>query len=127
MSSIKYYKAPDIEGEILSIVNHIGLEHVDISRVVCVRSFGSKSRNTIARCHSVSRIIQESLGLKSHYIIEIISEVFDKLSEEEKIKTLIHELLHIPKSFGGGFRHHDFVNRKTVDGIYKKYLSIKYS
>ena len=121
MSSIKYYKAPDVESEILSLVNKLNLNHVDVSRVVCIRSFGSKSSRTIARCHTTSKIIQASLGIGAHYIIEIISEVYDKMPQEEKIKTLIHELMHIPKSFGGGFRHHDFVNKKGVEKMYRDY------
>jgi hypothetical protein len=28
---------------------------------------------------------------------------------------------HIPKTFGGGFRHHDFVNRRTIDKLYKEF------
>src|SRR3989338_7204400 len=124
MGTIKYYKAPDIEDEIFNIVSSLGLDHIELPRVVCIRSFGSKSRNTIARCHTTSKIIQASLGIGAHYIIEIISEQYDKLPQEEKVKTLIHELMHIPKAFGGGFRHHDVVNRKTVEKIYKEYLSI---
>src|SRR3989338_6193791 len=124
MSSIKYFKAPDIEDEISNLVNKLNLNYIDLPRIVCIRSFGSKSRRTIARCHTTSKIIQVSLGIGAHYIIEIISEQYDKLPKEEKIKTLIHELMHIPKSFGGGFRHHDVVNRKTVEKIYKEYLSI---
>ena len=121
MSSIKYYKAPDVETEILNLVNKLNFNHIDLSRIVCIRSFGSKSRNTIARCHTTSKIIQASLGIGAHYIIEIISEQYDKLPKEEKIKTLIHELMHIPKSFGGGFRHHDVVNRKGVENLYRQY------
>ena len=121
MSSIKYYKAPDIEDEVSRIIKGLDMSHLDISRIACVRSIGSKSRRIIARCHSISRIIQASLGLGPHYIIEVISEQFDKLSQEEKTKTLIHEIMHIPKSFGGGFRHHDFVHRKNVENMYKKY------
>ena len=122
MSSIKYYKAPDIEAEILNLVNKLNLDHIDVSRIVSIRSFGSKSSRTIARCHTTSKIIQASLGIGAHYIIEIISEQYDKLPKEEKIKTLIHELMHIPKSFGGGFRHHDFVNKKGVEKMYREYL-----
>ena len=44
---------------------------------------------------------------------------------EEKVKTLIHELMHIPKAFGGGFRHHDVVNRKNVENLYKRYAALK--
>ena len=125
MSSIKYYKAPDIDGEIFNLVSKLGLDHIDLARIVCIRSFGSKSKRTIARCHTTSKIIQTSLGIGAYYIIEIISEIYDKMPQEEKIKTLIHELMHIPKSFGGGFRHHDFVNRKGVEGLYKKYIELK--
>ncbi len=123
MSSIKYYKAPDIDDEVFKIVNKLGLSHVELSRVVCIRSFGSKSRRTIARCHTTSKIIQTSLGIGAYYIIEIISEIYDKLPADEKIKTLIHELMHIPKSFGGGFRHHGFVDKKGVEKLYNEYLS----
>jgi predicted metallopeptidase len=34
--------------------------------------------------------------------------------------VLIHELLHIPTSFGGGFRHHrDWVDRQRVERVYR--------
>ena len=118
---IKYYSAPDIEDQIKGIASKLSLVHIDFDRVSCIRSIGSKSRRTIARCHAMSRIFQIALNMKSQYAIEIISENFDKLPEEEKTKTLIHELLHIPKSLGGGFRHHDFVNNRTVDQLYQRY------
>jgi predicted metallopeptidase len=57
-----------------------------------------------------------------------VSENFDRLSGEDKIKTIMHELLHIPQGFGGGFRHHrPFVNRKNVETFfcaYKKSLQL---
>ncbi len=119
---IKYEHASDIEEEIKSIAEKLEIRH-DFSRIVCVRSRGSKSRRALARCHAMPRIMQAALNMKAHYIIEVISENFDKLNNEEKTKTLIHELLHIPKSFGGGFRHHSFVSRKNVEQMYKKLLS----
>ncbi len=91
----------------------------DLSRVVCMRSFGSKS-NVLARCHSIPRIMQKALGIDGHYVIEIVSENFDKLSDKEKTKTIIHELMHIPKSMGGGFRQHDYVCSRNVDHMYEK-------
>ncbi len=122
---IYYSKAPDIEQEIVDIVKNLDLNHIDLSRVVCIRSFGSKSRRTIARCHTISRIVQKSLDIGAHYIVEVIAEQFDKQSQEEKTKTLIHELLHIPKSFGGGFKHHDVVNHKNVEKLYRQYENCK--
>jgi predicted metallopeptidase len=36
-------------------------------------------------------------------------------------RTIIHELLHIPGGFSGGFRpHKGYVERKTVEMLYKK-------
>ena len=120
---IKYEHAPDIEDQVRAISGKLDLYHLDFDSIRCIRSFGSKSRRTLARCHAMSRIFQKALGVKAHYVIEVIAENFDKLKEEDKIKTLIHELLHIPKSMGGGFRHHDFVNARTVDILYKKYFT----
>ncbi len=62
---------------------------------------------------------------KGFYLIEAISEKFDKLPSEEQLKVIIHELMHIPKSFGGGFIHHDKVNEKSVRMMYEKYLNLK--
>jgi predicted metallopeptidase len=69
--------------------------------------------------------MQLALERKGFYVIEVISHRFDKMSEEEKIKTLIHELMHIPKSFGGGFIHHNVVCHKNVEKMYEKYICLK--
>jgi predicted metallopeptidase len=47
------------------------------------------------------------------------------MSGEEKIKTIIHELMHIPFSFGGGFKHHNVVCEKNVNKMYKEYERAK--
>ena len=91
----------------------------DFVRIKFVRSRGSQSRRTLARCHAFPRVLQAALGMKAHYIIEVISEQFDRLREDEQNKTIIHELLHIPESMKGGFRHHDFVCDKNIDKLHK--------
>ena len=119
---IKYEPAPDLEQMARDIVIKTNMKHIDLTRVVCVRSRGSKSRRVIARCHALSRIFQHALDIKAHYIIEAVSEHFDSLSKEDKIKTMIHELMHVPKSFRGGFRHHsNYVNRRNVERMYRVY------
>ena len=118
---IKYEEAPDIKNKINMIARTLEMDHLKINRIFCIRSHGSKSRNIIARCHSLPKIMQLSLGTESAYIIEVISKNFDKQDENEKIKTLIHELLHIPKSFGGGFRHHNVVNKRKIEKLFKRY------
>lgn len=115
---IKYYPAPDIEARARDIASKIDIKH-DFSRIKFMRSRGSISRRTLARCHAMPRILQEALGMKGHYVIEVIEENFDKLSNDEKAKTIIHELLHVPKSMGGGFRKHDYVCDKNVNNLHK--------
>ena len=117
---IKYYKDQELERKVNEIAKRLGMRH-DLSRIICIRSYGSSSKRVLARCHALPRIMQLALNVKPHYAIEIISENFDRLSEEEKTKTLIHELMHIPKSFGGGFKFHNVVNKKSVDEMYRKY------
>lgn len=119
-----YEKAIDLEEKIIEISRRLGMKHLDPSRIVCIRSRGSKSRRVLARCHVLPKIMQKALNTKAHYVIEVITENFEKLPKEEKTKILIHELLHIPKSFGGGFRHHKpHVNKKIVDKLYSEFQS----
>jgi len=104
------------------VITKLNLTHVKTDKLICVRSHGSKSRRTIARIHGLPKIMQVAMCTKAFYVIEIISENFDKLSHEDKIRTLIHELMHVPKCFGGGFRgHRNFVTSKKVDDAFKNY------
>lgn len=98
-------KAPDVQKEIKSLVNKLALGHIDSKRTICFRSFGSKSRAR-ARIWGFPRVWQKALGVEAHYVIEVLSERFDRLSSEEKKKILIHELLHIPKNFSGSLLPH---------------------
>lgn len=112
---IEYFDALDIKIRIEEIVFLLRFDHIPLGNIRCIRSKGSSSKNTIARIHGLNRIWQHALEEEPIYIIEVISEKFDKLSEGEQDRTLIHELLHIPKSFGGGFRHHK--NHVTADNV----------
>jgi predicted metallopeptidase len=120
---IHYELAEDIGAEIKDIIRKLDMTHIDGSRVVCVRSRGSASRRTLARCHGLPRIMQLALDLKPHYVIEIISEQFDKLRKADQTKVLIHELMHIPHAFGGGFRsHRPYVTKRKVEKMYQQFL-----
>ena len=122
---IKYELAEDIMARLYDITKILGMEHVRLSGVYAIRSRGSGASRTIARCHALSKIWQLALGIKAVYLIEVIEERFGKMSREEQDKVLIHELMHIPMSFGGGFKHHDFVTERNVDKIYKRYAELK--
>jgi len=121
---IKYEKAEDIQNRIIEIAEKL-FPHVQVDSVVCLRSFGSTSRGTIARCYALGKAMQIALERKGFYIVEVISERFDRMNDKEQIRTLIHELMHIPKSFGGGFKFHNVVNDKNVETIYEQYVSLK--
>ncbi len=121
---IKYHDAQDIKRRAISVVRTLELNHVDLENVGFLRSTGSKSRGTIARCHALGKAMQIAMGRKKgFYLIEVIAERFDKLSQKEQTEVIIHELMHIPKTFGGGFIHHNKVNNKTVKEMYDKYMN----
>jgi len=117
---MKYEKALDIEERTKEVIKKLAMHHVQPENISCLRSFGSTS-NAIARCHSLSVAMQKGMNRKGFYTLEFISERFDKMPEDEKIRIIIHELMHIPKTFGGGFRHHDFVNTRSVEKMFKEY------
>lgn len=121
---MKYEQAPDIQLK-ADEISRILFPHVDVTRVKCFRSHGSSSRGTIARCHALGKLMQEAIGIRAIYALEFISERFDKMDKEEQIKVIIHELMHIPKTFGGGFKHHDWVCEKNVNLHYKTYKERK--
>ena len=117
----------DVEAQEIAndIISKMGFCHIDSERIIIMKSHGSKSRRTLARIHGLSKIMQKAMKIKAFYAIELISENFDKLDKEEKIKTIIHELMHIPKCFGGGFRQHKpYVTSKKVDKVFKEYMRI---
>ena len=123
---IHYELAEDIRIETIEIIRKLEMTHIDESRVVCIRSRGSASRGTLARCHGLPRIMQLALELKPHYVIEIISEQFDKLGKTDQTKVLIHELMHIPHAFGGGFRsHRPYVTKRKVEKMYQQFLKAR--
>jgi predicted metallopeptidase len=124
--AIKYHQAPDIKKLAEEIVNKLNWNHIILEHVAFIRSTGSKARRTLARCHALGKAMQIGMNrTKGFYLIEVISEKFDKLPTNERTKIIIHELMHIPKSFGGGFIHHNKVHEKSVEHIFNHYTKLK--
>ena len=121
---MKYVDAPDLKERMIDIVNTLNLDHVNVDRVGCMRGFGSSTRRTIARCHALGKLMQKAMEVDAFYAIEFL-ERFDRLKKDEQDKVIIHELMHIPKTFGGGFRQHDFVCERNVDVMYNKFVNVK--
>ncbi len=119
---ISYEKAPDVEESARRIINTLSLSHIDENRLHFYRSKGSKARRVQARIHGLGRIWFDALGLRPNYVVEVISEEFDKLDSVEREKVILHELMHIPNGFSGGFvPHKGRINKRTVDALHKKY------
>jgi predicted metallopeptidase len=112
--ALKFEEAGDIKEKIVELVSNLNLKHIDISSITCFRSKGSKTR-AYARIWEFPRIWQLALNNPPHYIIELISHKFDRLSAEEQEKILIHELMHIPRNFSGSLRPHGKKVSKYLD------------
>ncbi|ACP36580.1 conserved hypothetical protein [Sulfolobus islandicus Y.G.57.14] len=122
---IKYVRSRDGEDLLRDIVIILGLDYINLDRVRVVYSYGAKSK-AIARIWAVPKIVIETFNLEPLYVIELVSERFDRLSNEDKIKVMIHEILHIPYKFSGGLRAHGRkVNSREVNKLYKKYIKLK--
>lgn len=115
---MKYEYASDLQERMLAIITLLDMPHIDVTRVKCFRSKGSSTKRTIARCHTIGKLMQKSIGVPAHYAIEFL-ERFDRMSKSDQDKVIIHELLHIPKTFGGGFRQHDYVCEQNVEEMHR--------
>jgi predicted metallopeptidase len=121
---MRYEPALDIKERVKEIVQILGMEHIDLDRLECLRSYGSSSRRTIARCHALGKLMQKAMKTDAFYAIEFL-ELFNRMKPEEQDKVIIHELMHIPKTFGGGFRQHDFVCENNIDKLHRKFQALK--
>lgn len=123
---LQFTKAPDLEKEIGQIVKNLELTHIDPNHVSAFRSIGSTARAR-ARIYAMPRIWQQALNIKAHYCIEFLVEHFDNLNSSNQQKVIIHELLHIPKTFSGALvphrgrgRSHQ-VTHHVVNKLFKQY------
>lgn len=102
---VDWLVAPDITKRVRLIIKKLDLDWLKASRI-----YGFRSENTNTRAHAriwgLSKIFQLALDIEPAYVIEVISEKFDKLSQAEKDKVLLHELVHIPKTFSGSLMPH---------------------
>lgn len=115
-SKIEWKKAPDVKRKIKIFTLKLGLSWLKPSRIFTYRSFNSSSR-AYARTWSFPRLWQMSLNEKPAYIIEVLSERFDRLSEDEQDKVILHEINHIPKNFSGSLLPHI---RRGKNSFHKK-------
>jgi predicted metallopeptidase len=121
---VDYFEAPVIKARVEEIVEALGWSHIDLERVFCVWSEGSRSKQLHARCHGLPRLWQEALGIRPAYVIELLDNSFNNLSQEFRDKLLIKELLYIPKTFSGALRpHKGYVSVSIINKYYNKLVS----
>ena len=121
-------RAPDVEKLIKNVLRRVSFAYIDHSRVIGVRSFGATSRAR-ARIWSFPKIWQLALDTPAHYVVEVLSQHFDSLPVDDKIRVIIHELMHIPKNFSGALVPHrglhKKINHKTVENLFLLYKQSK--
>ena len=104
-SRINWVKAPDVKKRVSGLVRNLEIDWIKTSRIFAYRSTASKTR-AYARIWGLNSLWQRTLGVAPAYIVEVLSEHYDQLSETEKDKVLLHELTHIPKNFSGALVPH---------------------
>ena len=119
---MRYSKAPEIKKQIKLLVKQLNFEHIKVNNIHCIRSYDAKTR-AYARIWGMAKLFKEVVGIEPNYIIEVNARKFDKLNPREQLKTLIHELMHIPKTFSGVLlphrgRYHR-INDREVEKILK--------
>jgi len=102
---MQYKLAPEIKKQIKVLIKELNFTHIKVNQIHCIRSFDAKTR-AVARIWGMAKIFHEVVGIEPNYIIEVNAKRFDKMSDRDKIKTLIHELMHIPKTFSGALLSH---------------------
>lgn len=120
--------APDIDRLIKHVLRRVDFPHIKATHITGMRSRRATSR-AYARIWSFPKIWQQALNHPPHYIIEVLSQHFDNLSPDDKVRTIIHELMHIPKNFSGALVPHRGIHKRinhgAVEQLFKMYQSKK--
>jgi len=123
MTVMDFESAPDIQERVNEIILKLELKHIRAENIVCMRSHKSKAK-AYARIWSLPRIWQKALGVEAHYILEVLSHYFDGRSKDDQDRTLIHELMHVPKTFSGALVPHKCfekrIDARSVEILFKK-------
>ncbi len=121
---MKVNAAPDVSKLVRVVVRRLPFSYINPRAITCMRSTGATSRAR-ARIWSFPKIWQTALEHPPHYIIEVLSQHFDNLSDDDKIRVIIHELMHIPKNFSGALVPHRGIHKRidhrNVEKLFKMY------
>lgn len=122
---VDWQDAPDIGHRALKLITNLKLDWILFERLFFYRSNYSKAR-AYARTWGLPSLWQRSLGVEPGYIIEVLSEHFDKLDKRNQDKVILHELTHIPRNFSGALiahtRHKKGSFHKKLDELVERYF-----
>lgn len=120
---MRFVRDQALERRVVKITQDLDLDYILPTQISVFHSYGSKA-HARARIWSFPKIWQLALSQKPHYCIEVLAEKFDHLSQDDQTRVLIHELLHIPKTFSGALRPHRHpggrVDRATVEKLFRQ-------
>ncbi len=123
--SVGWEEAPDIAKRSLKLITDLSMDWILFERLFFYRSVNSKAR-AYARTWGLPALWQRSLGVEPGYIIEVLTEHFDKLDQKNQDKVLLHELTHIPRNFSGALIPHTRRKKgsfhKKLDDLVDQYL-----
>lgn len=117
--TIDWQNAPDIKKRVVYLIKTLEIKNFPTSRIICFRSTNAHTR-AYARIWGLSRVWQLALKLEPAYVLEVISEKFDKLDGHNKDRILLHEIAHIPMNFSGALAPHAHGKGRFHDKL-KKY------
>ena len=117
---VKYTEAPEIKERARAIADRFMLDHINFDRIHCYR-YSSPTR-TAAKIIGFFKTLQlVHPEIEPYYVIVFNDYNFLGQSEEDRDTTILHELLHIPKTFSGEYSklaHHNI--RKISKSAFKK-------
>ena len=100
---VEYKEADDIKERAVFFANKLGLTWLDFERIHFYRYY-SKT-NTMAKVSGFSKVLQlPKSHIAPYYVIVFNTCHFNESKTRQELdNTIIHELLHIPKTFSGEF------------------------
>ncbi len=115
---VEWIKDATIHERVVRLVVDLEIDWVLPEFVYTFRSYNSSS-NAIARIWGLNKVWQMAISHDPAYVLEVISERFDRLNERQKDEVILHELAHIPRNFSGALMAHSHAKGAFHDKLDK--------
>jgi predicted metallopeptidase len=120
------YKEVDGRLKVLldDLIENIGdFKHISKEDVYLI--YSNSSSRTLAFCHGLPKWWQVALRAQPKYVVAIHERQWTRLNSKERLKVLVHELYHIPRTFSGGLRDHkeNYSTNINEEGIVEELMN----